>query len=284
MGKPQPGRGGGRLTRRLRPDLTQAQLDDFFDAADPHPVAAALLADATTRIVYDLDRFRRTRQAFPDNPERGNRPGSPPSRARRTCTPRHRDQRWIQLSFSYSDGFGREIQKKIQAEPGPVPQRAGVGPRWVGSGWTVFNNKGKPVRQYEPFFTDTHSFEFDVRVGVSPVVFYDPLCRVVATLHPEHSYEKVVFDPWQQTTWDVNDTCAPRNLQTGDPRTDPDIGGYVAAYFEALPVEVGQPWQPGTAAASAVRWVHGSRKPPNARPRTRTRRARRTSMPWVAPS
>src|SRR6185436_14906429 len=80
----------------------------------------------------------------------------------------------IQVSFSYSDGFGREIQKKIQAEPGPVPQRDSAGkiivgpdgqpvmtttdasPRWVGSGWTVFNNKGKPVRQYEPFFTDTH--------------------------------------------------------------------------------------------------------------------------------
>ena len=28
-----------------------------------------------------------------------------------------------------------------------------VSPRWVGSGWTIFNNKGKPVRQYEPFFS-----------------------------------------------------------------------------------------------------------------------------------
>ena len=26
----------------------------------------------------------------------------------------------IQHSFSYSDGFGREIQKKGQAEPGPL--------------------------------------------------------------------------------------------------------------------------------------------------------------------
>ena len=50
---------------------------------------------------------------------------------------------------------------------------------------------------------------------------YDPAERVVATLHPNHTYEKVVFDPWQQTTYDVNDTCAVRNAQTGDPRTDP---------------------------------------------------------------
>ena len=44
--------------------------------------------------------------------------------------------------------------------------------------------------------------------GVSPVLFYDPVERVVATLHPNHTYEKVVFDPWHQTTYDVNDTVA----------------------------------------------------------------------------
>lgn len=108
-------------------------------------------------------------------------------------------------------------------------------PRWVGSGWTIFNNKGKPVRQYEPFFSATHNFEFAAIHGVSPVLFYDPAERVVATLHPNHTYDKVVFDPWQQTTWDVNDTCAPQEAQTGDPRTDPDIAGYVVAYFKAQP-------------------------------------------------
>src|SRR5204863_2289571 len=102
---------------------------------------------------------------------------------------------------------------------------------------------GKPVRQYEPFFSATHGFEFGVQVGVSPVLFYDPTERVIATLHPNHTYEKVVFDPWQQTTYDVNDTCALRNAQTGDPRTDPDIGGYVAEYFKALPADPAQPWR-----------------------------------------
>ena len=96
-----------------------------------------------------------------------------------------------------------------------------VSPRWVGSGWTVFNNKGKPVRQYEPFFTDTHRFEFDVRIGVSPVLFYDPVERVVATLHPNHTWEKVVFDPWRQETWDVNDT-----VLIADPKTDADVGDF----------------------------------------------------------
>src|SRR5262249_23236738 len=116
-------------------------------------------------------------------------------------------------------------------------------PRWVGSGWTIFNNKGKPVRQYEPFVSSTHLFEFGASSGVSPVLFYDPAERVIGRLHPNNTFDKVVFDPWQQTTYDVNDTCATGALplgsrgppQTGDPRTDPDIAGYVAAYFKSQP-------------------------------------------------
>ena len=38
------------------------------------------------------------------------------------------------------------------------------------------------------------------------MLFYDPVERVVATLHPNHTWEKVVFDPWKQATYDVNDT------------------------------------------------------------------------------
>ncbi|TXH36059.1 MAG: toxin [Burkholderiaceae bacterium] len=254
MGKPLPAPSEGDSLAGFVTDLTQAQLDGFFDAADPHVTAAALLKDATTRIVYDLDRFQRTRQASPNDPTKWQ-PACAATLARETHlnAPLPPQGLKIQLSFSYSDGFGREIQKKIQAERGPVPQRDAAGkiivgadgqpvmtpsdasPRWVGSGWTIFNNKGKPVRQYEPFFTDTHRLDLDVRIGVSPVLFYDPAERVVATLHPNHTYEKVVFDPWQQTTYDVNDTCAARNAQTGDPRTDPDIGGYVAEYFKTQP-------------------------------------------------
>ena len=126
----------------------------------------------------------------------------------------------------YSDGFGREIQKKIQAEPGPLLKNGPeINPRWVGSGWTIFNNKGKPVRQYEPFFTSTHAFELARVEGVSPVLFYDPVERVVATVHPNHTWEKVVFDAWRQETWDVSDTVLL------DPKNDPDTG----AFFRRLP-------------------------------------------------
>jgi YD repeat-containing protein len=132
----------------------------------------------------------------------------------------------VQVSLSYSDGFGREIQKKIAAEPGPLAAGGPVvNPRWIGSGWTIFNNKGKPVKRFEPFFDDTHGFRFDQRVGVSSTLFYDPVERVVATLHPNHTWEKVVFNPWRQANWDVNDT-----VLIEDPKQDEDVGGF----FERL--------------------------------------------------
>lgn len=253
MGK--TGQPVGDLLEGFVADPTLAKVRAFI--ADPQGEAASLLGKATTCIVYDLDRYRRV--------------GQPPfaaTLARETHFEPARDgQTKIQLSFSFSDGFGREIQKKIQAEPGKARKRqnpvalpsgdiepgkleqgdADAPRRWVGSGRTVFNNKGKPVKQYEPFFSATHLYESEPEgtdTGVSPVLFYDPVERVVATLHPNHAYEKVVFDPWEQTTFDVNDTVAAAQGQpqfatrdqTGDPRTDPDIKGYVREYFQAQPV------------------------------------------------
>jgi hypothetical protein len=51
------------------------------------------------------------------------------------------------------DGDVRAGSQQIAVDS-PKVSTDEVEPRWVGSGWTVFNNKGKPVRQYEPFFTD----------------------------------------------------------------------------------------------------------------------------------
>jgi YD repeat-containing protein len=227
--------------------------------ADPH----AILQKATSRLVYDLFAYWRAK----DQPD--PQPAVVYTLARETHESDLNGQKTkVQHSFSYSDGFGREIQKKIQAEPGPVPQRDADGkiivgadgqpvmtpddasPRWVGSGWTVFNNKGKPVRQYEPFFTNTHRFEFDVKIGVSPVLFYDPVERVVATLHPNHTWEKVVFDPWRQETWDVNDTVLL------DPAADPDVGGFFRrlAGTDYLPTWYALRTDPAYTAAFAKRY------------------------------
>jgi RHS repeat-associated protein len=219
MGKDREGKGDSL-------DGFVADLDDATTLAhlqnpltDPH----ALLQQATTRLVYDLFAYQRTRDAAQPQP------AVVYTLARETheADLQAGERTNVQHAFSYSDGFGREIQKKVQAEPGPlVPGGAEVSPRWVGSGWTIFNNKGKPVRQYEPFFSGTHGFEFARTVGVSPVLFYDPIGRVVATLHPNHTWERVVFDPWRQETWDVNDT-----VLIADPRDVPAVSDY----FSRLP-------------------------------------------------
>ncbi len=46
-------------------DLTQAERSTFFEATDPHIPAPDLLKKTTTRIIYDLECFRRSRDANP---------------------------------------------------------------------------------------------------------------------------------------------------------------------------------------------------------------------------
>jgi RHS repeat-associated protein len=207
--------------------LEEAPVTAYLRA--PLGAPATLLGRASSRFVYDLWRYRRTgtlpvviATLLRETHDAELAPGESPR---------------VQHRLGYCDGLGREIQRKVPAEPGPVPRRdpatgrfvvregrpaptAGdVSPRWIGSGWTIFNNKGKPVREYEPFFTDTHEFEFDPRIGVGPLRFYDPLDRVIGTLYPDHTWDKGVFGPWRHETWDGNDTAA-----IADPRSDPDLG------------------------------------------------------------
>jgi RHS repeat-associated protein len=221
-------------------DLTAQEIADYFGVTDPRALALQHLGTATTRIIYDLNRI--------------------PACAATIAREAHVSdltvgaQAKVQLTFSYSDGFGREMQKKIQAEPGPGPKRdvngrliidangeplmtpENLNTRWVGTGWTIFNNKGKPILQFESFFSDTHRLDTDAQIGVSSVLCYDPADRVVATLHANHTWEKVVFDPWRQETWDANDTVVKRDPVGGtitvfDPSTDEDVG----EYFSRLP-------------------------------------------------
>lgn len=247
MGKPVPAPTEGDSLAGFGSDLAPAQIDAFLNADDPHTLASSLLGEATTRVVYDLDRFQRTHLASPNDPDAWL-PVYTATLARETHVSDlgPPDSLKIQIEFSYSDGFGRVIQKKIQAEPGPVLSGGPiVNPRWVGSGWTVFNHKGSPVRQFEPFFSRLsagHQFEFAAAYGVSPVLFYDPTERVVAALNPNNTYTKVQFGPWRRVTYDVNDTCAARNTETGDPRTDHDVGPLVRDYIAAQDTDPTRPW------------------------------------------
>jgi RHS repeat-associated protein len=251
MGKPATGsdREGDSLDGFVA-DLPDAILNSHLDIPRTNP--DEILGTATTRIAYDLHRYYKSKNSDPQKTEAPLvyalvRESHAFVKGQSGVQPTN-----YQHSFSYSDGFGREIQKKILAEDGTVPNRDandrivldGNGrpvfgdtpvPRWVGTGWTVFNNKGDPVRQYEPFFTNRHTFEFDTRIGVSPILFYDPLGRMIAKLNPNKSWEKVVIDSWHQTTWDANDTVEVKKADgtpTRSPLDDPHVGIYFRRLIE----------------------------------------------------
>jgi RHS repeat-associated protein len=206
------------------PDPDEAELAAHFDR--PWDDAADLLKGATTRLLYDVHRYRRGAVHGVVGPAYGC------TLAREThvsdLAAGQRSE--VRQTFAYWDGFGREIQRKQQAEPGPVDGTR-VTRRWTASGWTVFNNKGAPVRRYEPFFTRRHHFELDARAGVAATLLYDPIGRVIATLHPNHSYDKAVYGPWSTQRWDANDTVL------DDPASDPDLARAAAR----LPPDVYRP-------------------------------------------
>ncbi|MFC7548747.1 SpvB/TcaC N-terminal domain-containing protein [Plantactinospora sp. GCM10030261] len=212
MGK--AGQNAGDTLAGFVVDLPEAVV--IAHLADPRADPHALLGRATSRTVYDLFAYHRTRaEARPrpvvvcslvrDTHDADLGPGELPE---------------VLPSLSYSDGFSREIQRKLPAEAGPDGSV-----RWSGTGWTVFDNKGNPVRQYEPFFTGTPAFEPERASGVSPVLCYDPAGRPVATLAPDDTYLKMVHDPWRDASWDGNDTVLL------DPRTDLDVRGFLAAHL-----------------------------------------------------
>ena len=169
------------------------------------------LDDPTTRLKYELFEWKDHKR---------------PNFAMTEARERHRDPEtpW-QKSYTYSDGLGREVMTKIQAEPGSAPERDPItrevvivdgevqmthtDSRWVGTGRTVYDNKGNPVKQYEPFFSDTYKYEDEAELvnwGVTPILRYDPLGRLIRTDNPNGTFSKVEFDAWQQITCDENDT------------------------------------------------------------------------------
>lgn len=108
---------------------------------------------------------------------------------------------YCQIAIGYSDGIGRNLEQKIQVEPVD-------GKNWQVSGRTVYNNKGKPFEQYLPYFSDTPDYEKQDDIATPPptVLHYDPLERVIRTDTPKGFFSKVEFTPWQEQSFDEDDT------------------------------------------------------------------------------
>jgi YD repeat-containing protein len=216
----------------------RAAIEAYFQEEDSHaltPQARTLLSQATIRYLYQTDRFRVSHlareQSFIDVPNAPDcrRPALLPTATATIAREQHAAPSGpLQLQFQYSDGDGQTVMVKRQAEPGEalrlsidtdcafvVVTENTAGPpgiarlRWVGNGRTVRNNKGNAVKQYEPYFSVTPAFE-DARElverGVTQVLFYDALGRLVRTDYPDGSVSRVEFDVWQQKAYDRNDT------------------------------------------------------------------------------
>jgi len=111
------------------------------------------------------------------------------------------------IRITYTDGLGRIAMQKTQA----APAEGDTAMRWIAGGKTIYNNKGKPVKQYEPYYTTAHTYDGVVAaeaVGVSPLMHYDPMGRVYRTDLPDGSYTRTVWTAWLQEIWDNNDTVA----------------------------------------------------------------------------
>jgi RHS repeat-associated protein len=170
------------------------------------------------------------------------------------------------VSVEYSDGFGRVLQTRTLAEPiafgdarfgnfgGPANDyglpldhsrptgdavgragAAGAADRVVVSGWQTYDNKGRVIEKYEPFFDD--GFTYRSRLAAPPEVFgakitmrYDARGQLVRMVHPDGSEHRVVLGvpgtraapalsnpdvfeptPWETYEYDGNDNAGRTN-------------------------------------------------------------------------
>ena len=122
-------------------------------------------------------------------------------------------------TVEYSDGFGRLLQTRTQAEDvlfgdpsfgggvlsadqsiatgDAVGRRRAAGdpPNVIVSGWQVYDNKGRVVEKYEPFFAVgwDYAAPSDAQLGQKATMFYDPRGQVIRTLNPDGSEQRVIY-------------------------------------------------------------------------------------------
>lgn len=180
---------------------------DTFDTA----TAVNLLANASTRHVYD---FGETRDSDGNVLNYAQRPAGAVAivREQHVASLATNSASPIQVAFQYSDAGGNVLVTKSQAEPAEGDTVL----RWIANGKTLLNNKGKPVKQYEPYFSQReittgelvpdHRFEEPQEVGVTPIIYYDSAGRVLRTDAPDGSYSRAEYSAWHVKSYDQNDT------------------------------------------------------------------------------
>jgi len=192
-GKPDPHPAEGDSLEDIDPessgDLT-TQSAFWTDPEGSGAPAVTLLHKATWRCVYDFSAQPAAVGMIARERHNADDPASP-----------------VLIRLTYTDGLGRVLMQKAQCAATTESGNKG----WIGSGRTIYNNKGKAVMQYEPYFSATHGCDTAEQAaldGVSEKLHYDPLGRVQRTDYPDGTFETTVWTPWEQTLYDRNDNVA----------------------------------------------------------------------------
>lgn len=125
-------------------------------------------------------------------------------------------------TIEYSDGFGRLLQTRTQAEDFtfgdtafgnevlPREQEDEIATREdvigrrlnesepinvIVSGWQIYDNKGQVVEQYEPFYDQGWDYALpqEEQYGQKVTMFYDPRGQVIRTVNPDGSEQRVIY-------------------------------------------------------------------------------------------
>ena len=132
----------------------------------------------------------------------------------------------IRQQVSFSDGFGRLLQTAVRQATGKAWLRATDGSlvtdstglptialtetRWAVTGRTEYDNKGLPVRTYQPFFLNDWRYVNDESARqdlYADTVYHDPLGRVVQVVTAKGWLKRTLFTPWFTVSEDENDTA-----------------------------------------------------------------------------
>jgi RHS repeat-associated protein len=148
-------------------------------------------------------------------------------------------------TIDFYDGFGRRLQTRKQAEEvlfgdkvfggsiltsdqaiqagDAVGRRRAAGEplNVVVSGLQVYDNKGRAIEKFEPFFSVGMDYQPPgaAQLGQKTSLFYDPRGQIIRTLNPDGSEKRVIYGfpadlrdpekftptPWEAFTYDPND-------------------------------------------------------------------------------
>jgi hypothetical protein len=136
-------------------------------------------------------------------------------------------QAQIQIIKACVDGFGRPLQTQQLVDPGMAYavdddgslivedgqfKEVDADPRWRISERVEYNNKGLAVRQFRPFFANTHRYVNDRslrELGYFDQVFYDALGRQIRLVNAKGDFSRETYHPWYHASEDFNDTAEP---------------------------------------------------------------------------